>query len=200
MSLTVDIIVWYKWGGWRELYWTAGWLLLHSLCILGYRLSPWWGDSTKDAQTMFVIFYSWNFCHFWIITHLCKVFSPHQSSSILVQCEPLKKCWNVLPLPYSFRASFRCKYAALCSTFLYVGEIGGVVLLEGESVNVCEFLPFFIPVPFKFRCGHSGGFTLQCPHTADLSLWVLGFLYCWRVCRVTQGGQNWNIQINGHFY
>lgn len=140
------------------------------------------------------VFYSWNFHHFWIITHLCQVLFPHQSSSLLVQNEPLKmlKCFAI---PYSFRASFRCKYAALCSTSLSVDEIGGAVLLKGKSVNVCQFLPFFIPVPFKFRGGHSGGFTLQCPHTADLSLWVLGFRYCWRVCGVTQGGQHWNIQI-----
>lgn len=43
-------------------------------------------------------------------------------------------------------------------------------------------LPFLIPVPFKFGCGHGGGFTSQRPRAAKLGLDALGFLYRWRVC------------------
>lgn len=47
-------------------------------------------------------------------------------------------------------------------------------------------LPFIVSVPFELWCGDCGYFTPQCPVAAHGSLGALGFLYCWRICRVTQ--------------
>ena len=95
-----------------------------------------------------------------------------------VQNNKFRNCWIVLSSQHD-----ACSSEKNCDIDVW----------SNECVDVCQVLPFFVPVPLKLWCGHSGGVTLQCPHAAHLSLWALSFLYCWRVYKVTQW---WNNILN----